>query len=101
MSATKVVARAEHPQFRERAVFEAFVNVIAHRDYSRNWVGSLTICAKSESEGWGPQSRPTRLRSRCTCSFLELGQRPVMAERPGGATKPAALKKPPNAATAA
>ena len=34
VSATKAVARAERPQFSERAVFEALVNAVAHRDYS-------------------------------------------------------------------
>lgn len=34
LSATKAVARAERPQFSERAVFEALVNAVAHRDYS-------------------------------------------------------------------
>ena len=32
--ATKSIARAEQPQFSERAVFEALVNAVAHRDYS-------------------------------------------------------------------
>ena len=32
--ATKATARAEVPQFSERAVFEALVNAVAHRDYS-------------------------------------------------------------------
>ena len=32
--ATKVTARVERPQFSERAVFEALVNAVAHRDYS-------------------------------------------------------------------
>ena len=32
--ATKTTARTEHPQFSERAVFEALVNAVAHRDYS-------------------------------------------------------------------
>ena len=32
--ATKAQARIEHPQFSERAVFEALVNAVAHRDYS-------------------------------------------------------------------
>ena len=32
--ATKVTARVEQPQFSERAVFEALVNAVAHRDYS-------------------------------------------------------------------
>ena len=32
--ATKATARSEHPQFSERAVFEALVNAVAHRDYS-------------------------------------------------------------------
>ena len=32
--ATKSTARAEHPQFSDRAVFEALVNAVAHRDYS-------------------------------------------------------------------
>ena len=32
--ATKTTARVERPQFSERAVFEALVNAVAHRDYS-------------------------------------------------------------------
>ena len=32
--ATKTMARVERPQFSERAVFEALVNAVAHRDYS-------------------------------------------------------------------
>ena len=32
--AAKETARAERPQFSERAVFEALVNAVAHRDYS-------------------------------------------------------------------
>jgi predicted HTH transcriptional regulator len=32
--ATKSTARTEHPQFGERAAFEALVNAVAHRDYS-------------------------------------------------------------------
>ena len=32
--ATKEIARTERPQFSERAVFEALVNAVAHRDYS-------------------------------------------------------------------
>ena len=32
--ATKTTARIERPQFSERAVFEALVNAVAHRDYS-------------------------------------------------------------------
>lgn len=32
--ATKVTARVDQPQFSERAVFEALVNAVAHRDYS-------------------------------------------------------------------
>ena len=32
--ATKRLARSERPQFGERAVFEALVNAVAHRDYS-------------------------------------------------------------------
>ena len=34
VSATKAIARVERPQFSERAVFEALVNAVAHRDYS-------------------------------------------------------------------
>lgn len=32
--ATKTTARSDYPQFSERAVFEALVNAVAHRDYS-------------------------------------------------------------------
>ena len=32
--ATKITARVDIPQFSERAVFEALVNAVAHRDYS-------------------------------------------------------------------
>ena len=34
VTATKMMARVERPQFSERAVFEALVNAVAHRDYS-------------------------------------------------------------------
>lgn len=34
VSATKQHARSDRPQFSERAVFEALVNAVAHRDYS-------------------------------------------------------------------
>jgi len=34
LRASKVAARVEKPQFSERAVFEALVNAVAHRDYS-------------------------------------------------------------------
>ena len=34
VSATKEMARVERPQFSGRAVFEALVNAVAHRDYS-------------------------------------------------------------------
>jgi predicted HTH transcriptional regulator len=34
VAAVKVPARKEFPQFSERAVFEAIVNAVAHRDYS-------------------------------------------------------------------
>jgi ATP-dependent DNA helicase RecG len=34
IQATKTMARVELPQFSERAVFEALVNAVAHRDYS-------------------------------------------------------------------
>ena len=34
LQATKSTARVEHAQFSERALFEALVNAVAHRDYS-------------------------------------------------------------------
>ena len=34
VNAAKEVARRERPQFSERALFEALVNAVAHRDYS-------------------------------------------------------------------
>ncbi len=34
IEATKTTVRAERPQFSERALFEAIVNAVAHRDYS-------------------------------------------------------------------
>ena len=34
IAADKKIGRVDHPQFSERAVFEAIVNAIAHRDYS-------------------------------------------------------------------
>jgi len=34
IEATKTTGRTEHPQFSERALFEALVNAVAHRDYS-------------------------------------------------------------------
>jgi ATP-dependent DNA helicase RecG len=34
IQATKTLGRVEVPQFSERAVFEALVNAVAHRDYS-------------------------------------------------------------------
>ena len=34
VTATKEMARVERPQFSDRAVFEALVNAVAHRDYS-------------------------------------------------------------------
>ncbi len=34
IGATKTTARTERPQFSERALFEALVNAVAHRDYS-------------------------------------------------------------------
>ena len=34
VAATKEMARVEYPQFSDRAVFEALVNAVAHRDYS-------------------------------------------------------------------
>ena len=34
VAATKEMARVERPQFSDRAVFEALVNAVAHRDYS-------------------------------------------------------------------
>ena len=39
--ATKAAARSDRPQFSERAVFEAMVNAVAHRDYS---IAGARVC---------------------------------------------------------
>jgi len=36
VSATKKIGREEHPQYSMRAVFEALVNAVVHRDYSKH-----------------------------------------------------------------
>lgn len=66
--ATKVTARVDQPQFSERAVFEALVNAVAHRDYSMGGRGCVCTCSETVLSYTSPV--PWLIRSRqtvCTC----------------------------------
>ena len=66
--ATKITARVDLPQFSERAVFEALVNAVAHRDYSMGVLGCVCICSEIALSYTSPV--PWRTRSRrtaCIC----------------------------------
>ena len=102
VNATKEVARAERSQFSERAVFEALVNAVAHRDYSmagarvrlhmfRNRIelyvpGSLANTLAPESMHLRQYSRNeliVSLLARCTVPFTATLNRTHMMERRG------------------
>ena len=102
VSATKEVARAERPQFSERAVFEALVNAVAHRDYSmagarirlhmfRNRIelyvpGSLANTLTPDSMHLRQYSRNeliVSLLTRCTVPSIGTLDRTHMMERRG------------------
>ena len=102
VNATKEVARAERSQFSERAVFEALVNAVAHRDYSmagarvrlhmfRNRIelyvpGSLANTLAPDSMHLRQYSRNeliVSLLARCTVPFTATLNRTHMMERRG------------------
>ena len=102
VSATKEVARTERPQFSERAVFEALVNAVAHRDYSmagarvrvhmfRNRIelfvpGSLANTLTPDSMHLRQYSRNeliVSLLARCTVPSIATLDRTHMMERRG------------------
>ena len=61
VNANKEVARAEEPQFSERAVFEALVNAVAHRDYSMAGARIRLHMFRDRIELYVPGSWPTHL----------------------------------------
>ena len=67
--ATKTTARAGRPQFSQRAVFEALVNAVAHRDYSMAGARvRLCTCSRIGSSSTFPARWRTRShRTACTC----------------------------------
>ena len=102
VSATKEVARLEQPQFSVRAVFEALVNAVAHRDYSmagarirlhlfRNRLelyvpGNLVNTLTTDSIHLRQYSRNeliVSLLSRCSVPGSEILGRTRMMERRG------------------
>ena len=102
VNASKEVARAERPQFSERAVFEALVNAVAHRDYSmagarirlhmfRNRIelyvpGSLANTLTPDSMHLRQYSRNeliVSLLTRCTALSIGTLDRTHMMERRG------------------
>ena len=102
VSASKEVARRERPQFSERAVFEALVNAVAHRDYSmagarvrlhifRNRIelyvpGSLPNTLTTDSMHLRQYSRNelvVSLLARCTVPSTDILDRTHMMERRG------------------
>jgi predicted HTH transcriptional regulator len=102
VNATKEVARAERSQFSERAVFEALVNAVAHRDYSmagarvrlhifKNRIelyvpGSLANTLTPDSMHLRQYSRNeliVSLLARCTVPFTATLNRTHMMERRG------------------
>ena len=102
VNATKAVARVDRPQFSERAVFEALVNAVVHRDYSmagarvrlhmfRNRLelyvpGALANTLTPDSMDLRQYSRNeliVSLMTRCRAPSLEDIDRTHMMERRG------------------
>ena len=86
MMANKVPARADRPQYSERAVFEALVNAAAHRDYSisgsRIRLSMFADRMEIQSPGSLPnsltiESMPDRHASRNQALVSVLGRMPV------------------------
>ncbi len=61
VGATKTTARTERPQFSERAVFEALVNAVAHRDYSQAGAQIRLHMFENRIELYVPGSIPNTL----------------------------------------
>ena len=102
VNASKEVARRERPQFSERALFEALVNAVAHRDYSmagarvrlhmfRNRIelyvpGSLANTLTPDSMHLRQYSRNeliVSLLARCRVPYDSAADRTHMMERRG------------------
>ena len=94
VAATKAVERRGVPQFSERAVFEALVNAVAHRDYSiagarirlHIFADRLELCAPGALAGTlAPDSMRLRQYSRNELIVSLLARCPVPV--PGGAER--------------
>lgn len=92
ISGTKDLARAERAQFSERAVFEALVNAVAHRDYSMAGSRIRLHMFRDRLElhvpgglanTLTPESMPLRQYSRNELIVSLLARCPVQAEIPG------------------
>jgi len=95
VAATKPLARTDHPQFSERAAFEAIVNAVAHRDYSIYGSKIRLFMFSDRLELYSPgslpntltiESLPFRQATRNELVTSLLARRPVeddVAERAG------------------
>lgn len=101
--ATKDLGRVEHPQYSRRAVFEAIVNAVAHRDYSIHgarirffmFADRLEICVPGPLANTMSIDTMTRMslpRNDVLCSLLsrmpmrefDLGRQYLMDKRGAG-----------------
>lgn len=101
--ATKDLGRVEHPQYSRRAVFEAIVNAVAHRDYSIHgarirffmFADRLEICVPGPLANTMSIETMTRMslpRNDVLCSLLsrmpmrefDLGRQYLMDKRGAG-----------------